>query len=82
MMEDVEFRRGLPISYLEHNGIAYSDNKETKERTEFRKKTVELFKKLIKHLPIDAGVDQMAKRFIHESLPPCLTECLNLTILK
>lgn len=32
-----------------------------------------LVKKLIKYLPIDAAVDQMAKRYIHESLPPCLT---------
>lgn len=27
MSEDVEFRRGLPIGYLDHNGIAFSDNK-------------------------------------------------------
>ena len=37
-------------------------------------KTHLLVKKLIKYLPIDAAVDQMAKRYIHESLPPFLTE--------
>lgn len=30
--------------------------------------------KLVDYLPIDDAVDQMATRYIHESLPPCLTE--------
>jgi hypothetical protein len=30
-------------------------------------------KKLTKYLPIHDAVDQMAKTFIHESLPPCFT---------
>ncbi len=33
-----------------------------------------LVRKLIKYLPIDSAVDQLSKRFIHESLPPCFTE--------
>jgi hypothetical protein len=49
-------------------------SKATAKRREFILKTTELAKKLVKYLPIDSAVDQMAKRFIHESLPPCLTE--------
>ncbi len=30
-------------------------------------------KKLVKYLPINDAVDQLAKTYIHESLPPCLT---------
>ena len=26
-------------------------------------------------MPIDAAVDQMGKQYIHESLPPCFTNC-------
>lgn len=33
-----------------------------------------LVKELVQYLPIDAAVDQMAKEFIHQSLPPCFTE--------
>lgn len=31
-------------------------------------------KKLIDYVPIDAAVDQMAKQFIHDSLPPYMNE--------
>jgi hypothetical protein len=46
----------------------------TKARDDFKSKTISLVKKLVDYLPIDDGVDQVAKTFIHESLPPCLTE--------
>jgi len=71
MQENIEFRRGLPINYLINNGVAF-DNEENKK--DFINKTGNLIKNLIKYAPIDSAVDQMAKQFLHDSLPPCLSE--------
>nr|QDF21452.1 bifunctional lysine-specific demethylase and histidyl-hydroxylase NO66-like protein isoform X1 [Brachionus koreanus] len=73
MQENLEFRKGLPIDYLINNGVAFEDN-ETENQKKFRNKTSMLVKELVQYLPIDAAVDQMAKEFIHQSLPPCFTE--------
>lgn len=48
--------------------------KETNDRVKFNNKTANLVKNLVKYLPIDAAVDQMAKEFIHQSLPPYFSE--------
>lgn len=71
MQESVEFRRGLPINYLVNNGVAF-DSDELKK--DFVNKTANLLSKLIRYAPIDSAVDQMSKQFLHDSLPPCLTE--------
>jgi len=31
-------------------------------------------KKLLPYMPVDAACDQMSKQFIHDSLPPVITE--------
>jgi bifunctional lysine-specific demethylase and histidyl-hydroxylase NO66 len=69
MSENVEYRRGLPLNYLMNTGIAF-DSKTTNDRKEFIKKTENLIKNLVKFAPIDAAVDQMAKQYIGDSLPP------------
>lgn len=75
MAENVEFREGLPINYLMHHGVAFEgDKKPSKDRIQFRDKCEKLVKKLVKYMPIDGAVDQMAKNYLHESLPPCFTE--------
>ncbi|XP_054828196.1 ribosomal oxygenase 1 [Eublepharis macularius] len=71
--EDVEFRQGLPIDYLEYTGVLNSDVIDPR-RTAFIKKVHALIAKLINYAPVDAAVDQKAKDFFHDCLPPVLTE--------
>uniref|UniRef100_A0A1I8MGH8 Bifunctional lysine-specific demethylase and histidyl-hydroxylase n=1 Tax=Musca domestica TaxID=7370 RepID=A0A1I8MGH8_MUSDO len=71
--ENVEMRRGLPLNTWHHAGIAFSDNT-TKERVDLQKKVTQLLHKCIRDMPledlVDAAVDQVAKKFQHEALPP------------
>lgn len=71
--EDVEYRQGLPIGYLGYMGVANSDAADAR-RTAFVEKLQRLMKKLVDYAPIDAAVDQRAKSFLHDCLPPVLTQ--------
>ncbi|RLW10223.1 hypothetical protein DV515_00002255 [Chloebia gouldiae] len=71
--EDVEYRQGLPMDYLRYMGVANSDTVDAR-RTAFVEKVKSLIKKLVDYAPIDAAVDQRAKSFLHDCLPPVLTE--------
>ncbi|XP_060095197.1 ribosomal oxygenase 1 [Heteronotia binoei] len=71
--EDVEYRQGLPLDYLEYTGVLNSDVVDPR-RTAFMKKVHALITKLINYAPVDAAVDQKAKIFFHDCLPPVLTE--------
>ncbi|KAM6394182.1 LOW QUALITY PROTEIN: ribosomal oxygenase 1 [Pluvialis apricaria] len=71
--EDVEYRQGLPMDYLGYMGVANSDAVDAR-RTAFVEKVQSLMKKLIHYAPIDAAVDQRAKSFLHDCLPPVLTQ--------
>lgn len=71
--EDVDFRKGLPRDYLNVMGIANSDV-DSPQRKSFLRKIQQLMTKLISYAPVDAACDQMAKQFIHDSLPPVLSE--------
>ncbi|XP_064280565.1 ribosomal oxygenase 1 isoform X1 [Passer domesticus] len=71
--EDVEYRRGLPMDYLQYMGVANSDTADAR-RTAFVEKVQSLIKKLVDYAPIDAAVDQRARSFLHDCLPPVLTE--------
>ncbi|XP_056203355.1 ribosomal oxygenase 1 [Falco biarmicus] len=71
--EDVEYRQGLPMDYLGYMGVANSDVADAR-RTAFMEKVQSLIKKLVDYAPIDAAVDQRAKSFLHDSLPPVLTQ--------
>ncbi|XP_068088266.1 ribosomal oxygenase 1 isoform X2 [Hyperolius riggenbachi] len=70
--EDVEFRRGLPIDYLDYMGVQNTDSEDPRRNT-FVEKVHSLMKKLTEHAPVDAAVDQKAKLFLHDCLPPVLT---------
>eukprot|EP00095_Tigriopus_kingsejongensis_P010057 maker-scaffold99_size374999-snap-gene-2.25 protein:Tk10057 transcript:maker-scaffold99_size374999-snap-gene-2.25-mRNA-1 annotation:"nucleolar protein 66" len=72
LQECEQFRRGLPTNYLSFMGIANSDS-ESPERSQFIATVQGLMGKLFTYAPVDAGVDQMGKRFMHDALPPCLT---------
>lgn len=71
--ENVEFRRGLPLNVWHNAGIVYSDNS-TGERNDFVGRCRDLIAKSLKKIPIDQAVDQLAKKFQHEALPPNITE--------
>lgn len=71
---DVSFRRSLPHDYLSFMGIVNQDMNNEK-RDEFLRCVRELLvDKLINYVQVDSAVDQMGKQFIHDSLPPVLTE--------
>uniref|UniRef100_A0A665WPH5 Bifunctional lysine-specific demethylase and histidyl-hydroxylase n=1 Tax=Echeneis naucrates TaxID=173247 RepID=A0A665WPH5_ECHNA len=72
MEEDVEFRQGLPLDYLTFMGIQNSDKDDTR-RSKFLSRIETLMKKLVDYAPVDAAVDQKAKDFLHDCLPPVLT---------
>ncbi|XP_059212427.1 ribosomal oxygenase 1 [Centropristis striata] len=72
MEEDVEFRQGLPLDYLTYMGVQNSD-KDDQRRTKFFQRIESLMKKLTNYSPVDAAVDQKARDFLHDCLPPMLT---------
>lgn len=72
MQECEDFRKGLPINYLSYAGIANADNSSV-ARNQFMNTVETLMGKLFTYAPVDAGVDQMGKRLMHDSLPPYLT---------
>ncbi|CAB4043787.1 bifunctional lysine-specific demethylase and histidyl-hydroxylase NO66, partial, partial [Paramuricea clavata] len=55
--EDVEFRRGLPLHYLNSMGFTNSETS-SKERSEFLRRVEQLLMKLVSYLPVDGAVDQ------------------------
>ncbi|XP_007521816.2 ribosomal oxygenase 1 [Erinaceus europaeus] len=73
MEENVEFRRGLPRDFMDYMGAQHSDSKDPR-RTAFMEKVRVLAARLGHFAPVDAVADQRAKDFIHDSLPPVLTE--------
>uniref|UniRef100_A0A672GHK6 Bifunctional lysine-specific demethylase and histidyl-hydroxylase n=1 Tax=Salarias fasciatus TaxID=181472 RepID=A0A672GHK6_SALFA len=72
MEEDVEFRRGLPLDYLTYMGVQNSDMDDPR-RVKFFSQIESLMKRLFNYAPVDASVDQKARDFLHDCLPPVLT---------
>uniref|UniRef100_A0A673I2D8 Bifunctional lysine-specific demethylase and histidyl-hydroxylase n=1 Tax=Sinocyclocheilus rhinocerous TaxID=307959 RepID=A0A673I2D8_9TELE len=72
MEEDVEFRKGLPLDYLQFMGVQNSE-KEDPRRDKFIAHVEGLMKKLVDYAPVDAAVDQKARDFLHDCLPPVLS---------
>ncbi|KAM4853977.1 ribosomal oxygenase 1 [Thomomys bottae] len=73
MEENLEFRRGLPRDFMDYMGAQHSDSKDPR-RTAFMEKVRVLVARLGHFAPVDAVADQRAKDFIHDSLPPVLTD--------
>uniref|UniRef100_A0A9J8AHF8 Bifunctional lysine-specific demethylase and histidyl-hydroxylase n=1 Tax=Cyprinus carpio carpio TaxID=630221 RepID=A0A9J8AHF8_CYPCA len=72
MEEDIEFRKGLPLDYLQFMGVQNSE-KEDPRRDKFVARVEGLMKKLVSFAPVDAAVDQKARDFLHDCLPPVLS---------
>ncbi|XP_073529478.1 ribosomal oxygenase 1 [Phyllobates terribilis] len=70
--DDVQFRQGLPLDYLDYMGVQNAESVDPR-RGNFRDKVQLLMKKLAEYAPVDAAVDQKAKAFLHDCLPPVLT---------
>ncbi|XP_047430502.1 ribosomal oxygenase 1 [Mugil cephalus] len=72
MEEDVDFRRGLPLDYLTYMGVQNSDKNDPR-RDKFFSNIGSLMKRLTNFAPVDAAVDQKAREFLHDCLPPVLS---------
>uniref|UniRef100_A0A0K8U7R9 Bifunctional lysine-specific demethylase and histidyl-hydroxylase n=1 Tax=Bactrocera latifrons TaxID=174628 RepID=A0A0K8U7R9_BACLA len=70
---NLDMRRGLPLHTFQHAGIAYSDN-DTTERADLLRKVTKLMGQCLHSAQLgemmDAAVDQLAKKYQHEALPP------------
>lgn len=73
--EDVEFRKGLPIDFLDHLGLVHSDSNSEARQKILRKFDV-LMEKLMEYCPVDAAADQLGREFMHAALPPSLSKSI------
>ncbi|CAG4929820.1 unnamed protein product [Colias eurytheme] len=71
--ENVELRRGLPFDIYDNFGIVHSDVN-TPRKQEITDLIISMFDKIKSHLPIDEAVDQMAKNYQRDALPPVVTD--------
>ncbi|KAB0799651.1 hypothetical protein PPYR_07531 [Photinus pyralis] len=71
--DDVEFREGLPLQFLQHSGFA-NDDRDSEVRTTMKKKVKNLLMKMIDHLDIDSAADELGKQFMWDSMPPIPTK--------
>merc|ERR1712137_1752 len=67
--EDIEFRKALPRRFQDFMGVMYSEE-ESSEREEFFDHAFQLVNRTLTNLPFDAAADQMAVKFLYDSLPP------------
>lgn len=70
---DSEFRKGLPLDYLRHCGLAHSEN-QSSSKEEFKKHVKHLLKKMVDHIDVDKAADLMARNHVHDFMPPVLSE--------
>ena len=77
MKTSVKFRRGLPLGYLNHFGLIHNTKKlSMKKRAKFHADCHRLLDQLLREsvpIQMDASVDLMAQKFMHDALPPVLT---------
>uniref|UniRef100_A0A6E8V120 Bifunctional lysine-specific demethylase and histidyl-hydroxylase n=1 Tax=Anopheles coluzzii TaxID=1518534 RepID=A0A6E8V120_ANOCL len=64
-----QLREGLPLDLHQHFGIVHSDGISA-DRRRLIVRIRAMFDKLFSDAAIDAAVDQLAKRFQHDALPP------------
>ncbi|CAH4033928.1 unnamed protein product [Pieris brassicae] len=71
--DNVELRYGLPFDIYDNFGLVHSDC-DTPRKKEIKDIIFSLFDKLKSHLPLDEAVDQMAKHYQRDALPPVITD--------
>ncbi|XP_033115926.1 ribosomal oxygenase 1-like [Anneissia japonica] len=69
--EDPEFRKSLPRDYTQYMGVANSESNDPNQ-LHFIQHVGHLISKLIAYAPVHGAADQMAVKFLHDSLPPMI----------
>lgn len=59
------------MDYLTYAGVGVSSDPDAKHQLELTVKN--LVVKMVNHISIDEGVDQLGRKFMYDSLPPVLT---------
>ncbi|KAF2073073.1 hypothetical protein CYY_005599 [Polysphondylium violaceum] len=72
--ECIDFRQGLPRDYTKCLGVINSDDVGNERRKELLDKVSVLWDKLGQYLSVDDGADQMALKYLLDSLPPFLNQ--------
>lgn len=70
---DVRFREGLPLNIHQVLGCAFSEI-DSPERIAMRGHIKSLFDRIFDHANVDNAVDQMAKKFQADALPPFISK--------
>ncbi|XP_078489978.1 ribosomal oxygenase 1-like [Ciona intestinalis] len=73
IIDDVEFRKGLPLDYLSLFGEQNSDKHPDKRRA-FMGKISDLFRRLADKVDVDAAADEHGINFLHDAMPPYMTQ--------
>lgn len=68
---NVDIRKGLPLNIWKSLGYVNAKTK-TEERTEIVKNIKKLLVQCLENAPLDDAVDQLAKKFHHDALPPVI----------
>lgn len=68
---NVDIRRGLPLNIWRSLGFVNQKTK-TEERTEIVKNIKKLLVQCLENAPLDDAIDQLAKKFHHDALPPAI----------
>lgn len=71
---DVRFREGLPLNVYQKIGLVHSGNDTDAFRKDFRARMKKFFDKLIDNASIDDAMDQLAKKYQEDALPPYLSK--------
>ena len=69
---DESFRHGLPINSHQKIGLVHSQDDSDPFRKDFKNKMKKYFDKLIDHASIDHAMDELAKKYQIDALPPYL----------
>ena len=71
-----DLRRSLPRDYLQYMGVAQSrlGTESDPRRKRFLAEQMTMLAKVFNYVPVDFGAEEMAKKFIHDALPPVMGE--------
>ncbi|KAL1494507.1 hypothetical protein ABEB36_010094 [Hypothenemus hampei] len=72
-MENVEFRKGLPLNYLKHVGVVNKNDKSNKRKL-IMEKIKCLMTDLLKYVDVDEAADQLGRKFMHDAMPPLYSQ--------
>lgn len=71
--KDVEYRKGLPLHFLQSTGFSRSPDYNS-IRDQIIDKVKSLINKLPDYMDIDQAADEIGNTFVHSSLPPFMTD--------